>query len=248
MSPVIESIKCHKVLNSRADWTIETHVELSDGTVGVSDVPDGASKGQHEALYVKVEKAIEIVTGPINDALHKKDPFDQKTIDQIMLDMDGTENKSTLGGNSILSVSLATAKAAAQSKKVTLYKYLAGMYGYDTESVNFPTPVFNVINGGKHAQNGLSFQEFMVIPSPNLGITKSLDIGVEIYDALRDKLEKDGYETSVGDEGGFAPEGFNPEMALSYIKEAASQKYKTGLDVFLAWMLQQNLFIRMVNI
>ncbi len=231
-SPKIESIKCHKILNSRSDWTIETYVQLSDGSIGIQTVPDGASRGEHEAVYVDINQAVDIVEHPINDLLVGHDPFDQKTIDGLLIDMDSTPNKSHLGGNSILSVSLAVAKACADSREIELYEYLAELYDMENWTVKFPTPVFNVINGGKHAQNELSFQEFMVIPSPDLNIVSALELGVLIYDTLRENLLRDGHETGVGDEGGFAPENFTVHKALEYIKSAASVHGIPGQNIF----------------
>ncbi len=231
-SPKIDFIKCHKVLNSRSDWTIETHVHLTDGSIGVQTVPDGASKGENEAVYIDVNQAVDIVEHPINDLLAGHDPCDQKTIDGLLIDMDNTPNKSHLGGNSILSVSLAVAKACAESRKIELYEYLSELYSPKDWVLKFPTPVFNVINGGKHAQNNLSFQEFMVIPSPELNIVNAIELGVLIYDTLRENLERDGYETGVGDEGGFAPEKFTVDKALQYIRAAASVHAVPGQNVF----------------
>ena len=230
--PTIESIKCHKVINSRGDWTIEAHIQLTDGSIGIQPVPDGASKGENEAVYIPVEKAVDVVAGPINDALIGHDPFDQAKIDKTLIDMDGSPNKHNLGGNSILAISLGAAKACAVSKKVELYKHLKDIFGNDDPNVVFPTPVFNILNGGKHAHNGLSFQEFMVIPSPKFSIERSLEMGVEIYQILKEKLESDGFSTGVGDEGGFAPGGFTVDKALTYIRDAASTKFTPGSDIF----------------
>jgi enolase len=232
--PNIQQITCNKIVNSRADWTIETRVTLDDGSVGVQAVPDGASKGENEALFINVEKAIAIVEGPLKDLLVGENPFDQERIDTLMIEMDGTPNKSHLGGNSILSISLAVAQACAVSKGLPLYKYFADFYGtkIDQKKLKFPTPVFNVLNGGKHARNNLSFQEFMVIPAPDIPFDKAMEMGVDIYHTLRANLQKDGYDVDVGDEGGFAPNNFNSEKALKYVKAAAGEKYKVGEEVF----------------
>ncbi len=228
----IKSITCHKVLDSRGNWTIETHVELEDGSQGAQTVPDGASKGENEAIYVSADKAIEIVQHPIADLLRGKDATDQKEIDRLMLEMDGTINKSHLGGNSMLSVSLANAKAAAQFKKVELFEHLASLGGYSVINPKLPTPVFNVLNGGKHAHNGLSFQEFMVIPNSAMEFDKAMELGVAVYHSLKEKLSQDGYDTDVGDEGGFAPNNFTVEKALDYLVKAIEGNYKLGEDVF----------------
>ena len=230
--PKISKITCHKTLNSRGDWTIETKVTLDDGSEGVYSVPEGASKGENEAVYIPVEKAIDVVSSVINEALNGEDAFNQSKIDQILIDMDGTENKRHLGGNSILSVSLGCAKASAVSKKIPLYKYLGDLYGNNTFSA--PTPLFNIINGGKHATNNLSFQEFMVIPAKKYNFNDAYEIGVKVYHSLEKVLKKKGYETEVGDEGGFAPENITASIAFDLIKEAISScKLKVGEDVFL---------------
>lgn len=234
MSVKIKSIKCHKVLNSRAVWTIETRVELSDGSVGLETVPNGASKGENEAIYIDPEKAIDIVEHPIFDMLEDIDPFNQKEIDHAMIDLDGTPNKSHLGGNSILSVSLAVAKACAVSRDQQLYQYLADLYGTKLKKkLLYPALVFNILNGGKHAQNNLSFQEFMVIPSPKKNVLESIEVGVKVYKTLKGYLEGHGYSTGVGDEGGFAPSGFTVEQALDFIRDSVvSAGYEPGKDVF----------------
>ncbi len=231
--PKIRDIRCHKIINSRGDWTIETRVELDDGAVGEQAIPDGASKGQNEAVYVPVDKAVDVVEHPIADLLRGQDPGEQLALDTQLLKMDGTSNKAHLGGNSILSVSLAIAKAVANSKGCELYAYLAEVYGKKISGApSFPTPVFNVLNGGKHADNDLSFQEFMVIPSQGIPIREALEMGVEIYDQLETNLKSAGYSTEVGDEGGFAPSGITVHKALELIKNAARQKYTVGKQVF----------------
>jgi enolase len=232
--PKIQDIKCHKIVNSRGDWTIETIVILDDGSEGMAKVPSGASKGEHEAVYVPVEKAVKIVESVIKDALMGEDPSQQEILDKTLLDMDGTENKSNLGGNSILSVSLALSVAAANSLENELYEYLAQLYGQNMGSsdVKFPTPVFNILNGGKHANNDLSFQEFMVIPAKNTTFDKAINMGVKIYHELEKKLEREDYDVDVGDEGGFAPNGLTAESALDLIKEAVATHYKVGQQVF----------------
>lgn len=232
MNPKIESIECHKIVNSRGSWTLATTVKLSDGSVGVETVPDGASKGENEALFLDVAKAEHIVEHPIADLLVGRDPYDQKMLDTLMIDMDGTSNKSHLGGNSILSVSLAVAKASAKSQNLELYQYLAKLYGNSLDNVRFPTPVFNIMNGGKHADSGISFQEFMVIPSPEKNILQAVEMGVDIYLTLKEMLSEEGFSTAVGDEGGFAPKGFTVRKALEFIRTAASKSYKPGTDVF----------------
>lgn len=245
----IKQLKCHRIINSRGNWTIETEILLENGISANQTIPSGASKGENEAIYVNPEKAIDLIEGPLSDLLVGHDIFDQKKIDELMLKMDGTENKSHLGGNSILSISLAVAKAAAKVRDVELYEYLFSLYndltstnGYNNGSnsflelkgnnLTFPTPVFNVINGGKHAHNNLSFQEFMVIPAQNIKIDEALEMGVNMYHLLQDSLEKQGYDIDVGDEGGFAPNNLTVEKTLSIIKDAITKKYKVGEQVF----------------
>ena len=223
--PKIKSINCHKIINSRGDWTIMTSVELSDGSIGEQSIPDGASKGENEAIYINPEKSVEIVTTVINDALKNENPFEQAVLDKMLIEMDGTPNKRHLGGNSILSVSLAVAKASAISLGIELYQYLYNLYNqkdlsYKHSHFTFPTPVFNIINGGKHAHNNLSFQEFMIIPATSLKIDKSIEIGINVYHSLQKILLDKGYEVGVGDEGGFAPDGFTVNKALEFIRAA----------------------------
>ena len=231
----LESVKSYKIINSRGDWTIRTEIQLKDGSVGVSTIPEGASKGEREAIELPAEKAAYNVQNKIFPVIKDFDPYDQCKIDNVMIGLDGTELKSNLGGNSILSVSLAVARACANSRKLPLYKYVAEHYGTTkavSDGIKFPTPLFNVINGGKHAQNNLSFQEFMVIPSRNMNIEKALELGVNVYDSLKDLLHKDNYSTGVGDEGGFAPSDFTVHKALDYIKKAIGTSYKIGTEVF----------------
>ena len=234
--PKIQSITCHKIVNSRGDWTIETKVSLDDGSEGVQAIPEGASKGEHEAVYIPVEKAVEIVSLPINDALKNEDPLDQDVLDNILISMDGTSNKRHLGGNSILSVSLAVAQAAAKSKGLELYEYLSFLYSGEKlpkKDLEFPIPVFNVLNGGKHAHNNLSFQEFMVIPAKGTPYDKCMEMGVDVYHELKKRLMEKGLDVNVGDEGGFAPTGFTVRKAFDFVRGAAKVKYKVGEELFL---------------
>lgn len=233
--PSIKSIECHKIVNSRGDWTIETHVELSDGAIGIQAIPDGASKGQNEAVNIDPSRAVEVVSTVINDALKGEDPFQQEALDNVLTSMDGTPTKRHLGANSILSVSLAVAQAAAISKGLELYQYLFELYHkdkFDPKKIKFPTPVFNILNGGKHAHNNLSFQEFMIIPSPKKNFVEAMELGVDVYHLLKNKLNEDKFDTDVGDEGGFAPNGFTVPKAMEYINKAASEKFVPGADLF----------------
>lgn len=228
----IASITCDKFINSRGRWTVHTKVSLTDGSVGVQTVPEGASTGEFEAVSIDVETAVPNVSGPINIALSGESALEQKVIDSILIKLDGTSNKKRLGANAILSVSLAVAKAAAISKGVELYEYLKDLYG-NSNSLKFPTPVFNVLNGGKHACNGLSFQEFMVIPAQFMPFDKAVEVGMVVYNTLKSLLEKQKLDVAVGDEGGFAPRGLTTAKALALIREAAGKEYTFGREVFL---------------
>jgi enolase len=233
--PKIRNISSHKILNSRGDWTIETEVTLEDESIGVQAVPEGASKGENEAVGLPAEKAVQIVETVIKDALIGEEASDQEVLDEVLIQMDGTPNKSHLGGNSVMSVSLAVSKACAVSKGLELYEYINLLYSgtiTEKDKLKFPTPVFNILNGGKHARNHLSFQEFMVIPSKSVPFEKALEIGDKVYHNLEDSLILQGYETGVGDEGGFAPENFTAAKAFSQIREAARQNFTVGKDVF----------------
>jgi len=230
---LIKSIDAYKVLNSRGDWTVRASVELEDGTKVSQTVPEGASKGENEAVSVSTEHAVRNISISIAPELVGKSPFDQKDIDSLLLQLDGTNDKSNLGCNAILPISLAMAKVSAKSKCVPLYSYLKSIYG-DTSEIKFPTPVFNILNGGKHAQNGLSFQEFMVIPAMSFSYEGKLEVGAKCYKALAERLHKEGYSTGVGDEGGFAPKGLTTEKALNFILESVKDAgFKPGEDVFL---------------
>ncbi len=228
----IKDIKAYKIVNSRGNWTISTRVTLDDGSFGVQSVPEGASKGENEAISVSADQAASNVNSQIKNVLVGKDPFDQADVDDTLISLDGTNNKSNLGCNAILSVSLAVARAAASSREQELYEYLKALYGNDAE-LKFPTPVFNILNGGKHAQNGLSFQEFMLIPAKTMPYDKAVQAGMDVYHQLKSDLKENGFNTGVGDEGGFAPSGFTVERALSFITNAANEHYQVGDNVFL---------------
>ncbi len=239
--PKISALNSYKVVNSRGDWTLRTKVTLDDGSFGVETVPEGASKGLNEAIGLPVDQAIEAVNTKIFKAIIGQDPFDQGGIDKLLIKLDGTENKSKLGGNSILSASLAVAKACASSYKLELYEYLNKLFNCVegvclpinvSKNTKFPTPMFNVINGGKHAHNGLSFQEFMLIPSPDLPFDKTYEMGVKVYHNLKEQLQAAHADVDVGDEGGFAPIGLDAYKALKFIKNALGTDYKSGKDVF----------------
>lgn len=242
----IKSIKAHKIVNSRSVWTVDTRIELENGMVVEQPVPGGASKGENEAIYLPVDQSIQVISDAINDALVGEDVTDQKRIDTIMLEMDGSPNKQNLGGNSILSVSLACARLAAMTKQVETFEHiseLAGKKVSKNKDLKFPTPLFNVLNGGKHARNNLSFQEFMVIPAPGIDFVQQMEMGVNVYIKLRDNLQKEGYNVGLGDEGGFAPQKFTTKMALLYIKDAVNEIYNLGENIFLGMDVAAESFI-----
>jgi enolase len=230
---LITSVKAFKYLNSRAKWTVCCRVELDDGVEVIQTVPDGASKGAKEAISLPVEEAIQNINIVIAPALIGLSPFDQREIDNLLIKLAVTENKSELGANATLAVSLAVARASARAKKISLYAYLRKMYA-KSGPITFPTPVFNILNGGLHAQNGLSFQEFMVIPGLNFSYEHKVEIGVEVYNVLKEKLHAEGYSVGLGDEGGFAPEDFTTEKSLDFIVDAIKTAgYEPGKDAFL---------------
>ena len=241
----IVDIKGREVLDSRGNPTVEADVILDNGIVGSACAPSGASTGSREALELRdgdksrylgkgVLKAVGNINGPIRDALLGKDPVDQKALDKIMIDLDGTENKATLGANAILAVSLAAAKAAAQDQDLPLYAHIANLNGTPGQ-YSMPVPMMNIINGGEHADNNVDIQEFMVQPVGAKNFADGLRIGAEIFHHLKAVLKARGLSTAVGDEGGFAPNLASNEDALSAIAEAvANAGYKLGTDVTLA--------------
>ncbi|QUX94887.1 phosphopyruvate hydratase [Marinomonas sp. CT5] len=244
MSQIVD-IKAREVLDSRGNPTVEADVILADGSVGSACAPSGASTGSREALELRdgdksrylgkgVLKAVAAVNGPIRDALIGKDALAQAELDHIMIDLDGTENKSTFGANAILAVSLAAAKAAAISKKVPLYAHIADING--TPGVySMPVPMMNIINGGEHADNNVDIQEFMIQPVGAPNFREALRYGAEIFHALKKVLSARGLNTAVGDEGGFAPDLASNAEALAVIKEAiAAAGYELGKDITLA--------------
>ena len=244
MSQIVD-IKAREVLDSRGNPTVEADVILADGSVGSACAPSGASTGSREALELRdgdksrylgkgVLKAVAAVNGPIRDALIGKDALAQAELDHIMIDLDGTENKSTFGANAILAVSLAVAKAAAISKKVPLYAHIADING--TPGVySMPVPMMNIINGGEHADNNVDIQEFMIQPVGAPNFREALRYGAEIFHALKKVLSDRGLSTAVGDEGGFAPDLSSNAEALAVIKEAvAAAGYELGKDITLA--------------
>jgi len=244
MSQIVD-IKAREVLDSRGNPTVEADVILADGSFGSACAPSGASTGSREALELRdgdksrylgkgVLKAVAAINGPIRDALLGKDAQVQTELDKVMIDLDGTENKSTFGANAILAVSLAAAKAAAVSKKVPLYAHIADLNG--TPGVySMPVPMMNIINGGEHADNNVDIQEFMVQPVGAPNFREALRYGAEIFHALKKVLSDRGLSTAVGDEGGFAPNLASNADALAVIKEAvANAGYELGKDITLA--------------
>lgn len=239
MSVVIETVKAREIFDSRGNPTVEADVILSDGTLGRAEVPSGASTGDREAVELRdggtrlqgkgVSKAVENVNIEINDALKSHSPFDQAAIDQIMIQLDGTPNKSRLGANAILGVSMAVARAAAASQGIPLYRYLGGV------DLELPQPFFNVINGGAHADSGIDVQEFMITPVKRTSFRDGVEKIANTYHTLKAVLAKNGFETAVGDEGGFAPKLANTEAAIDMlylaIKEAG---YVPGEEIAIA--------------
>ena len=241
----IADIKAREVLDSRGNPTVEADVILEDGVVGRACAPSGASTGSREALELRdqdngrylgkgVTKAVAAVNGDIRNALVGKDSADQRSLDQIMIDLDGTENKARLGANAILAVSLAAAKAAAASLGKPLYEHIADVNG-TAGQYSMPVPMMNILNGGEHADNNVDIQEFMVQPVAAKNFAEALRIGTEIFHSLKSVLKKQGLNTAVGDEGGFAPNLPSNEAALAAIQEAIENAgYKLGTDVTLA--------------
>jgi len=236
----IVDIKAREIIDSRGNPTVEADVFLEGGIIGTAGVPSGASTGSREAVELRdgdskrylgkgVLKAVANVNNEIRDALIGMDALDQATVDQIMLDLDGTDNKSNLGANAILAVSLANAKAAANVEKQSLFRYIGG-----SEAVNMPVPMMNIINGGEHADNSVDIQEFMVLPIGAPSFSEALRCGAEIFHALKKVLHSKGLNTAVGDEGGFAPDLPSNAAALEVIAEAiANTDYELGKDVYL---------------
>ncbi|MBS3946333.1 MAG: phosphopyruvate hydratase [Melioribacter sp.] len=230
-----------EILDSRGNPTIEVEVTLENGIVGRAEIPSGASTGENEAVELRdgdktrylgkgVKKAVENVNTKIADELIDFDATDQVAIDNMMIQLDGTPNKAELGANAILGVSLACAKAAAESLGLPLYRYIGG-----TSARTLPVPMMNILNGGKHADNNVDFQEFMVMPVGAPTFAEALRYGVETFHTLKSVLKKKGYNTAVGDEGGFAPNLKSNDEAIEVILEAIEKAgFKAGKDIFIA--------------
>jgi len=237
----ILDIHAREILDSRGNPTVEVDVVLTDGSKGRAAVPSGASTGAHEAVELRdgdkgryngkgVRKAVESVNSEIFSIIAGLDACDQIDVDRKMIDLDHTDNKANLGANAILGVSMAVAKAAAISKNMPLYKYLGGI-----SARTLPVPMMNIINGGEHADNPIDIQEFMIMPVGVNSITEAVRCGSEIFHTLKKELSEAGLSTSVGDEGGFAPNIASTDVALEYIMRSIEKAgYKAGEDVYLA--------------
>jgi enolase len=237
----IQHIHAREILDSRGNPTVEAEVLLADGVIGRAAVPSGASTGEHEAVELRdgdknryggkgVLKAVRNVNDVIAPTLEGHDALDQVEVDEALIGLDGTENKSKLGANALLSVSLATARAAATYLEIPLYRYLGG-----TNARTLPVPMMNIINGGAHADNNVDFQEFMIVPVGAESFSEALRMGAEIFHELKSVLKKKGYATSVGDEGGFAPNLKSNEEAIETILEAITKAgFAAGSDCLLA--------------
>jgi enolase len=237
----IHDIQARQILDSRGNPTVEAEVTLADGTRGRAAVPSGASTGEHEAVELRdgdkqryvgkgVLKAVENVNGEIADSLADMDAADQRAIDQKMIELDGTENKGRLGANAILAVSMAAARASAAAFSLPLYRYLGG-----AGANILPTPMMNILNGGAHADSNVDFQEFMVMPVGAESFSDALRWGVEVFHTLKGVLKKRGYNTAVGDEGGFAPSVKSNVEGIEVVLEAITQAgYKPGEEIAIA--------------
>lgn len=241
MNTIIRDIRAREILDSRGNPTIEVDVELEDGVTGRAAVPSGASTGENEAVELRdgdpkryrgkgVLNAVEHVNNVIAEELTGLDATQQTEIDELMIKLDGTKNKSKLGANAILGVSLAVAKAAAAALNLPLYRYIGGV-----NAKVLPVPMMNILNGGKHADNNVDLQEFMIVPTEAERFSEALRMGAEVFHILKSVLHKKGYNTAVGDEGGFAPSLKSNEEAIEVILEAITQAgYEPGRDIYLA--------------
>ena len=237
----IEDVRALEILDSRGNPTVQVEVLTENGYVGKASVPSGASTGSFEAVELRdgdktryfgkgVEKAVENVNKKIAKKIIGMNVFDQRKVDEEMIKLDDTPNKSNLGANAVLGVSLAVAKAAAEVLGLELYRYIGGIYGTE-----LPVPMMNILNGGKHSDNNISIQEFMIMPVGDITFSERLRRGAEIYHTLKNVLKEKGYSVGVGDEGGFAPNLDNEEQALDVIMEAIKKAgYEAGKDIMLA--------------
>lgn len=250
----IRAVFAREILDSRGNPTVEATVTLHDGSVGIAAVPSGASTGSHEAVELRdggkryggqgVLKAVKNVDEKIAPVLLGRDARNQRMIDGAMLELDGTKNKKKLGANAMLAVSLATARAAALSQGMPLYQYLRQAFDLRYDSWRMPVPTMNVLNGGVHASNGLSIQEFMIVPQ-HKKLSERVRIGAEVFHALKALLKKNKLSVGVGDEGGFAPILKNNEEALKLIMKAIAEAgYKAGRDVKVAMDMASSEFYK----
>ena len=250
----IKKITAREILDSRGNPTVEAKVVLADGSFGVAAVPSGASTGTHEALELRdgtkryggkgVLKAVKNIQTLIAPALVNLAALKQRAVDEVMLRLDGTDNKSKLGANAILAVSLAAARAAALSQGLPLYRWLRKTFALPEKKWRLPVATMNILNGGRHADNGLSIQEFMIVPV-NKSFAERVRIGSEVFHALARLLRKKGYHTGVGDEGGFASELTNNEQGLKFIMQAIKEAgYVAGKQVYLALDVAASEFYR----
>lgn len=241
---LITQITAREILDSRGNPTVEAQVTLAGGQQGIASVPSGASTGSREALELRdggnryhgkgVLRAVEHVNQAIAAHLQGLDALDQRAIDQALIELDGTDNKGTLGANAILAVSLATAKAAAEAKGLALYEYFAELHGTPGQ-FSMPVPMMNIINGGEHADNNVDIQEFMIQPIGAQNFSEALRMGAEVFHTLKKVLAERGLSTAVGDEGGFAPSLDSNEQALVVIQEAIERAgYRVGVDISMA--------------
>lgn len=240
MTAIVDVI-AREILDSRGNPTVEVDVILEDGSMGRAAVPSGASTGAHEAVELRdgdkarymgkgVLKAVDSVNREIYDAIGGMDAEDQVKIDETMIDLDGTPNKSRLGANAILGVSLAVAKAAADASALPLYRYVGG-----TSARILPVPMMNIVNGGAHADNPIDFQEFMVMPVGASSLSEAVRMGAEVFHTLKSALKQAGHNTNVGDEGGFAPNLPSAEAALDFVMESIGKAgFKAGEDMMIA--------------
>lgn len=238
---VIKEIIGREIIDSRGNPTVEADVILESGVMGRAAVPSGASTGTREAIELRdedktrflgkgVSKAVSHINGVLRDALIGKDASDQKAIDNLMLELDGTENKSNLGANALLAISMACAHAAANDLNMPLYRYLATEDGF-----KMPVPMMNIINGGEHADNSVDLQEFMIMPVGAANMLDAIRMGAEVFHTLKKVLSAQGLNTAVGDEGGFAPDLSSNEAAITVILEAIKQAgYTAGKDIMIA--------------
>ncbi len=253
----IKKLKAREILDSRGNPTLEVEAELENGIKGIAGVPSGASTGTFEALELRdddpnryngkgVLKAVENVNAKISQVIAGMEAGEQEKIDRAMIELDGTENKSNLGANAMVGVSLAVCRAAAADKKISLYRHIGEIFNLaDSESPdsNFPVPMFNVVNGGQHSDSGLSVQEFKIVPNGIENFSEQLRAGSEIFQALKKTLKEKNYSTAVGDEGGFAPKLESNSQALEIINQSVEKAgYKLGEQVNLDMDVAANSF------